>query len=150
MLSDDSVADRLSPDVRKIILALDTAMCSTFPIPCRCGMCAVALALMINAGVTAKPESHIILSTPFASDAPTAAADSSASALLRDWCAHCMMGRGRIHHHVSKKRRGLVEETNNSHGLLPPRAQVHCELLDKSVTCIAVQVRYRRTNIGTL
>ena len=21
-----------------------------------------------------------------------------------DWCAHCMMGRGRTHHHVSKKR----------------------------------------------
>ena len=38
---------------------------------------------------------------------------------FRDWCAHCMMGRGRTHHHVSKKKkRGLVEETNNSHGLL--------------------------------
>ena len=24
--------------------------------------------------------------------------------LFRDWCAHCMMGRGRTHHHVSKKR----------------------------------------------
>ena len=23
---------------------------------------------------------------------------------FRDWCTHCMMGRGRTHHHVSKKR----------------------------------------------
>ena len=23
---------------------------------------------------------------------------------FRDWCAHCMMGTGRTHHHVSKKR----------------------------------------------
>ena len=23
---------------------------------------------------------------------------------FRDWCAHCMMGRGSAHHHVSKKR----------------------------------------------
>ena len=23
---------------------------------------------------------------------------------FRDWCAHCIMGRGRTHHHVSKRR----------------------------------------------
>ena len=23
---------------------------------------------------------------------------------FRDWCTHCIMGRGRAHHHVSKKR----------------------------------------------
>ena len=23
---------------------------------------------------------------------------------FRDWCAHCMMGRGRTHHHVSKRQ----------------------------------------------
>ena len=23
---------------------------------------------------------------------------------FREWCAHCMMGRGRTHHHVSKKK----------------------------------------------
>ena len=23
---------------------------------------------------------------------------------FRDWCTHCMVGRGRTHHHVSKKR----------------------------------------------
>ena len=24
--------------------------------------------------------------------------------LFRGWCSHCMMGRGRTHHHVSKKK----------------------------------------------
>ena len=23
---------------------------------------------------------------------------------FRDWCAHCMMGRGRTHHHVAKQK----------------------------------------------
>ena len=23
---------------------------------------------------------------------------------FRDWCAHCMMGRGRTHHHITKQK----------------------------------------------
>ena len=23
---------------------------------------------------------------------------------FRDWCAHCMMGRGRTHHHIAKQK----------------------------------------------
>ena len=45
-------------------------------------MCSVAFASMINAGFTAKPKSHTMLWTPFASDAGNAAAYSSAFALL--------------------------------------------------------------------
>ena len=37
---------------------------------------------------------------------------------FRDWCAHCMMGRGRTPSpHVEAKERGLAEETNNGYGL---------------------------------
>ena len=59
-----------------------TSMCFIFPIPCRCRKCSVAFASMINTGFTAKHKSHIMLSTPFASDAPNAAAYSSVSTLL--------------------------------------------------------------------
>ena len=51
-------------------------------IPCLWRMCSVAVASMTNAGFTAKPRSHIMLWNPFASDAPNAAAYSSAPALL--------------------------------------------------------------------
>ena len=60
-----------------------TSMCCfNFPIPCLWRMCSVAFASMASNGFTAKPKSHIMLWTPFASDAPNAAAYSSASALL--------------------------------------------------------------------
>ena len=34
---------------------------------------------------------------------------------FRDWCAHCMMGRGRTHHHVAKQ-----QSEDQSKGLLSP------------------------------
>ena len=38
---------------------------------------------------------------------------------FRDWCAHCMMGRGRTHHHVAKqKSEGSVKKAHHRHGLL--------------------------------
>ena len=52
-------------------------MCFNFPIPCLWRMCSAAFASMGGTGFTAKPKSN-----PFASDAPNAAACSSASALL--------------------------------------------------------------------
>ena len=37
---------------------------------------------------------------------------------FRDWCIHCMMGRGRTHHHVTRpKERGSVEKTHHCDGL---------------------------------
>ena len=63
---------------------------------------------------------------------------------FRDRCTHCMMGRGRTHHHVSKKRSGdIVEKTNNSHGqlsFLMPDSTVNSQTIsDESVTCSAVK-----------
>ena len=58
-----------------------TSMCCNFPIPCLWRMCSVAFALMVSTGFTAKPKTNIMLWTPFASDAPNAAAYSSVSAL---------------------------------------------------------------------
>ena len=54
----------------------------SFPIPCRCRMCSVAFASIINTGFTEKPKLHIMLLTLFASDDPNPAVYSSASALL--------------------------------------------------------------------
>ena len=52
---------------------------------------------------------------------------------FRDWCAHCMMGRGRTHHHVSKQRsEKLFEETKNIYGLSFSQTKLHCELPDVS------------------
>ena len=49
--------------------------------------------------------------------------------LFRDWCTHCMMGRGRTHHHVSKQ--GSEDLSRR-----PTRAMDHekfnCELSDDS------------------
>ena len=59
-----------------------TSLCFSFPIPCLWRMCSVAFAPMFNTGFTAKPKSRIMLWTHSASDAPNAAACSSASALL--------------------------------------------------------------------
>ena len=59
-----------------------TSMYFNLPIPCRWRMCSVAFASMTNTGFATKHKSHIILWTPVASDAPNAAACSSASALL--------------------------------------------------------------------
>ena len=56
-----------------------TPMCFNFPIPCLWRMCSVVFASMASTDFTAKP-SHT--SCSFASDAPNAAAYSSASALL--------------------------------------------------------------------
>ena len=93
-LSNDSVAEHLRPDVRKIVFALDAADLILQPQMRHVDVfhffrvhdgveCVLLLfASMINTGFTTKPKSLIMLSTLFASDAPKAAADSSASALL--------------------------------------------------------------------
>ena len=39
---------------------------------------------------------------------------------FRDWCAHCMMGRGRTHHHVAKQK--SEDQSRRPIGLhLPPQ-----------------------------
>ena len=70
--------DATSPCNHKCV----TSMCFILPLQCQWKMCSVAFATMTNIGFTAKPKSRIMPSTPFASDAPIAAASSSASALL--------------------------------------------------------------------
>ena len=51
---------------------------------------------------------------------------------FRDWCAHCMMGMGRTHHHVSKKR-----SEHLSRRFFKPNSAVSCQTIpDESVTCI--------------
>ena len=62
---------------------------------------------------------------------------------FRDWCAHCMMGRGRSHHHVSKTRsEGLSSRPFEAvdHCFLKPNSKVNSQTIpDESVTCIAVK-----------
>ena len=38
---------------------------------------------------------------------------------FRDWCAHCMMGRGRTHHHIAKQKSEdeSRREAHHRHGL---------------------------------
>ena len=62
---------------------------------------------------------------------------------FRDWCAHCMMGRGRTHHHIAKQksedesRRPIIAmdyffmkmETTPSAQSIP----------EESITCVAVK-----------
>ena len=51
---------------------------------------------------------------------------------FRDWCTHCVMGRGRALHHVSKKRSEdlsmRLHETKNSFGPLFLDAKFRCEI----------------------
>ena len=59
-----------------------TSMCFSFPIHCLWRMCSVAFASMANTGFFSYPKSLSNDTIPFDSDAPNAAAYSSASALL--------------------------------------------------------------------
>ena len=65
---------------------------------------------------------------------------------FRDWCTHCVMGRGRALHHVSKKRSEdlsmRLHETKKNFGplFLTPNSVAKSETTpDESVTCIAVK-----------
>ena len=62
---------------------------------------------------------------------------------FRNWCTHCMMGRGRTHHHVSMKR---SEELSRrpiiamDYHFLEPNSTANSQTIpDESVTCIAVK-----------
>ena len=59
---------------------------------------------------------------------------------LRGWCTHCMMGRGRTHHHVSKQK---SEKLLRNHGLLfslTKNSTASSQTIPEgSVTCIAVK-----------
>ena len=62
---------------------------------------------------------------------------------FRDWCAHCMMDRGRTHHHVSKKRSedlSIRPITAMDYYFLKPNSTANSQTIpDESVTCIAVK-----------
>ena len=61
---------------------------------------------------------------------------------FRDGCAHCIMGRGRTHHHASKKRSGLVKDQQQlcTTIFLKPNSSANSQTVpDESVTCIAVE-----------
>ena len=70
--------------------------------------------------------------------------------LFRDWCAHCMMGRGRTHHHVSKKSCGDLSRRPiiaMDHYFLQPNSTVNSQTIpDESVTCIPAK-EHRDQNI---
>ena len=62
---------------------------------------------------------------------------------FRDWCAHCMMGRGRTHHHVAKQksedefRRPIIAMDYFFMKLeSAPSAQ---SIAEESITCVAVK-----------
>ena len=60
-----------------------------------------------------------------------------------DWCTHCMMGRGRTHHHVSKKRSEVLSRRPMramENYLLKQISTANSQTIrDESVTCIAVK-----------
>ena len=60
-----------------------------------------------------------------------------------DWCAHCKMGRGRTHHHVSKKRTEDLSRRPTiamDYYFLKPNSTANSQTIpDESVTCIAVK-----------
>ena len=62
---------------------------------------------------------------------------------FRDWCAHCMMSRGRTHHQLSKKRREDLSRRPTvvmDYNILKPHSTVNSQTIPcESVTCIAVE-----------
>ena len=62
---------------------------------------------------------------------------------LFDWCAHCMMGRGRTHLHVSKKRSEDLSRTPLTaldYDFFKPISTAGSQTIpDESVTCMAVK-----------
>ena len=62
---------------------------------------------------------------------------------FRDWCAHCMMGRGRTHHHVAKQKsedqsRRLIFTTDYFFMKMVSTPSVQA-ISEKSVACVAVK-----------
>ena len=61
---------------------------------------------------------------------------------FRDWCVHCMMGRGRTHHHVAKQksedqsRRPVIAMDCFSRTEPVPNVQA---ISEESITCVAVK-----------
>ena len=62
---------------------------------------------------------------------------------FRDWCTHCMVGRGRTHRHVSKKRsedKSRRPTIAMDYYFLKPNSTANSQTIpDESVTCIARQ-----------
>ena len=60
-----------------------------------------------------------------------------------DGCAHCMMGRGRTHHHVSRERSEDFSKrpmTAMDYNILKPKFTLNSQTIpEESVTCIAVK-----------
>ena len=70
-------------------------------------------------------------------------ARSATHVLFRDWCTHCMIGRGRTHHHVAKQisedqmRRATIAMDYN---IMKMNSVVNAQTIsEESVTCIAVK-----------
>ena len=62
---------------------------------------------------------------------------------FRDWCAHCMMGRGRTHHHVAKQKsedqsRRPIIAVNYYFMKMKSVPNAHT-VPEESITCIAVK-----------
>ena len=62
---------------------------------------------------------------------------------FRDWCAHCMMGRGRTHHHVAKQKsedqsRRPIIAVNYYFMNMKSVPNAH-RVPEESITCIAVK-----------
>ena len=79
-------------------------------------------------------------------DKPTARSREAHEAThmpFRDWCAHCMMGRDRTHHHVSKKKCEDLSRrpiTAMDHHFLKPNSTASPQTMpDESLTCIAAK-----------
>ena len=62
--------------------------------------------------------------------------------LFRDWCAHCMMGRGRTNHHFAKQKsedQSRRPITDMDYYFMKMKSVPNAPISDESITCIAVK-----------
>ena len=55
---------------------------------------------------------------------------------FRDWCTHCIMGRGRTHHHVAKQKSDAVARRQQNHQV--PCGELHARRTPRRLPNLAV------------
>ena len=101
-------------------------MCFNFPIPCLWKMCSVAFASIAHTGLISCPKSLNNGTIPFDSDAPNAAAYSSASAQLLAMLSRvCFQGTITKHQHACARRLSSLLASG------PVRIREYCQFLSQ-------------------
>ena len=62
---------------------------------------------------------------------------------FRDWCKHCVMGRGHTHHHITKQKsedQSRRPTTAMDHSFMKMKSVVKAQTMsEEAVTCVAVK-----------